>query len=61
MRQDIIESAKSYSVGGLSLAIANLTDIANAAQAVTVILACLVVAIRLTYDAVKLWRYLRAK
>ena len=61
MRQEIIDSAASYGVGGTALIIANLADLANIAQAITVILACLVVGVRLAHDSIKLYRYWRGK
>lgn len=57
MKQDALDSATSYTVGGLGFAMAHLVEAATAAQAVTVILACIVVAVRLIHDSVKLYRY----
>ncbi len=59
MKQQTIDSATSYTIGGTGLLISQLTDVATFAQAITVILACVVVAIRLVHDAVKLYRFWR--
>lgn len=61
MRQEIIESAKSYAVGGGTLTFASLVDIASVAQQLAIILGCAVVAIRLIHDSLKLWRAWRKK
>lgn len=58
---EIIDSATSYGLGWMALMLASLSDIAAAAQAVTVVLACLVVLVRLVYDGLKLWRYWRSR
>lgn len=61
MKQEAIDSITSYGVGGTAFTIATLADIAGVAQAITVILACIVVAIRLIHDSVRLWRYLKGE
>lgn len=58
---EIVDSATSYGLGWMAVMLATLSDIAAAAQAVTVVLACLVVLVRLAYDGLRLWRYWRGK
>ena len=61
MKQEIYDSATSYSVAGGSLFLAYLMEIASFAQQITIILACMAVCIRLAYDAIKLCRYWKEK
>lgn len=61
MKQETAESIASYSIGGGAAAVVNLADIAETAQQLTIILACLVVVIRLIHDGIRLYRYLRYK
>jgi len=53
-----LDSAISYSVGGLGVAIAHL---AEQAQHITLIVAMVIVIIRAVYDGVRLYRYLKSR
>lgn len=55
------QSAISYGSGFGAMTYAAITDIADYAQALTIVLACGVVAVRLIHDAVRLKRYLKGK
>jgi hypothetical protein len=59
MPSEIVDSATSYGLGWMAVMLATLLDVAATAQAITVVLACLVVLVRLAYDGLKLWRYWR--
>lgn len=58
---ETVESASSYAIGGASIAIGTLTEIANVAQSVAIIIGCAVVLIRLIHDSVRLYRYIKEK
>lgn len=59
--KDAADSVMAYGTGAFGLTVAGLADIAEAAQQLTVIFACGVVFLRLCYDAVKFYRYLKTK
>jgi len=61
IRHETIESAASYTVGTFGILIAKLADIAAVAQSIACILGCVLVTIRLIYDAVRLVRYIKKK
>jgi hypothetical protein len=61
MRQEVADSVTSYGLSGMAFAVTVLADVAKVAEAMTIILACVVVILRVAYDAVRLWRYLKGK
>ena len=60
-KQETLDSAVSYTVGGGGAAIASLVEISNVAQSIAIVLGCIVVAIRLVHDAVRLYRFIKNK
>lgn len=56
MLQNHQDSVASYGIGGMSIIVAYLADIAVVAQQLAIIFGCLVVAIRLLHDGLKLYR-----
>ncbi len=61
MKQESLESATSYGVGGLGISMGALIDVSQGAQAIAMILGCFVVAIRLVHDAMNLYRVWKNK
>lgn len=53
------QSVTSYAIGGGGAFIATLVDISHTAQALAIIIGCIVVAIRLVHDSVRLYRYIK--
>lgn len=60
-KHETADSMTSYAIGGGSVFIASLVEVATYAQSIAIILGCLVVAIRLVHDSVRLIRYLKEK
>ena len=58
-KQETAQSVISYSAGGGLVGFASLSDIASYAHQWAIILGCMVVAVRLAHDAIKLVRYVR--
>ena len=61
MKQETLDSATSYGVGGLSISMGTLIEISQGAQAIAMILGCFVVAIRLIHDGMNLYRVWKKK
>lgn len=57
--KEIIDSAVSYGIGGGGAYLAMLMDASQVAQALALIFGAVVICIRATHDAVKLYRYVR--
>lgn len=60
-KQEMIQSAISYGGGSGLIGLATLADVANMAQAVGLILGCVVIAIRAIHDAINLYRFIKKK
>ena len=60
-KQEIVQSAISYTGGATMLGAASLADLASTAQSVGLILGCLVIAVRLAHDIIALVRFIKKK
>lgn len=54
--KETVDSAISYGTAGGSVALGVLVEVSHYAQAIAIILGCIIAAVRLTTDAVKLYR-----
>lgn len=61
LRQDMVDSATSYAAGGGIVVASKLMEVGHAAQAIGLVLGCLIVAVKLAHDIVKFYRYLKKK
>lgn len=57
--KEAIESVISYGIGGGGALTAYLMDASQIAQAIAIIIGCIVISIRLIHDAVKLYRFIK--
>lgn len=55
-KQELIQSAASYTIGGGSISMAFLIDAAEVAQALAIIFGCGVVMVRFLHDVMMFWR-----
>jgi len=60
-KSEAIDSATSYSIGGGSVVLASMVEIAHYAQAMAIIFGCIIAALRLAYDGVRLYRLWKDK
>jgi len=58
-KSEIVQSVQSYAIGSGGVMLASLVHIADYAQALAIILGCVVVTVRLVHDGLRLIRYIK--